>query len=56
MISFKNKNVLRIFEPQNKVKNKNVEAHFQYPCSYEMKSVKFIGGSLKFFSLAVAQL
>ena len=28
-----------MLEPQNKVKNKNAEAHFIYPCSYKEKSV-----------------
>ena len=39
MISFKNKNMLRTLEPQNRVRNKNAEAHFKNPCSYKMKSV-----------------
>ena len=39
MISFENKNMLRTLEPQNRVKNKNAEAHFKNPCSYKMKSV-----------------
>ena len=38
-ILFKNKNMLRTLEPQNRVKNKNAEAHFKNPCSYKMKSV-----------------
>ena len=28
-----------MFEPENKVKNKNAEADFKNPCSYKMKSV-----------------
>ena len=39
IISFKNKNMLGTFEPQNRAKNKNAEAHFKNPCSYKMKSV-----------------
>ena len=39
IILFKNKNVLRTLEPQNKAKNKNAEAHFKKQCSYKMKSV-----------------
>ena len=39
---FKNKNVLRTLEPQNKAKNKNAEAHFKKQCSYKMKSVYYV--------------
>ena len=40
--------MLRTLEPQNKVKNKNAEAHFKKQCSYKMKSVYFV----TFWSLA----
>ena len=33
--------MLKTLEPQNKVKNKNTEAHFKKQCSYKMKSVYF---------------
>ena len=39
IISFKNKNMLRMFEFQKRAENKNAEADFKNPCSYKMKSV-----------------
>ena len=31
--------MLGTFEPQNRAKNKNAEAHYRNPCSCKMKSV-----------------
>ena len=37
--SYKNKNMLRTFEPENWLKNKNAEPHFKKLCSYKKYGV-----------------